>query len=216
MEITEEDFEQRPLCEITAEYYHYFDEWLNQFFDGLKSVQSWRLLFCHLAKQVTMKLRSSNSQGDNNLANKWRDILIPPATCIVGNCRLLYQALGGLRNAVPDGQHRIAGMIRVFTGYQISPVDSRKNPPRSFEFDKTFHGWTRVPTKDLATDTEKLNVEKAIDKKMTALMARVVEQVTVRILVPYLSKHLEKESESYSKVRADSQAKTKPRVLRDV
>jgi hypothetical protein len=76
-----------------------------------------------------------------------------------------------------------------------------------FYFDETFNN-----TKE---NNGMLGYEK-FTFRINQLLQKIVNRVTVRVLVPAEMQDLEKDSEIYSRVRADSQAKTKPRVLRDV
>jgi hypothetical protein len=194
---------------VAAEWYQYFDTWIKTYFGGLQVVDNWRLFYFHLVERLAKMLHDGiaaeyhdEEENEHILIDS---VYVPRCASIVNVCRLLYQAISGIRNAVPDGQHRIAGMIQLFTGYKVTNVDSRYNPPRSFELDDSF-------TKAVEDEEE----ETVFENDLNVLMERSVERVGVRILVPSETRTFETAAEHYSMVRAESQALTRPRVLSDV
>jgi hypothetical protein len=214
VEVDLDDWIGRPLNEITAEYYQYFDEWLTTYFGGLKSVTEWEKFFIHLAQKV-VELKPINYQAETDEVGKNPEqigqidldlVLVPSTPYIFNVCRLLLQALGGLRNAVPDGQHHIAGMVRLLFGYEIV-LNGRTMPPRSFSYDRTHCGYL--------VDRSLPDMESE-RSRMSSVLAKISEKATVRIYVPTKINNFETDSEGYSRVRTESQSKTKARVLCDV
>ena len=204
----DDTWKTRPLNELAAEYYLYFDEWLTRHFGGLKSVLQWEKFYVYLAHKVRDKAFSNRRHGEKGLRIDLDRVLVPTTPEIFNVCRLLYQALGGLRNAVPDGQHRIAGMVRLLFGYEIK-TDSRAKPPRSFRYEKTHFGLLTEESEDNQGDDN-------LSTKMTSVLEKLSVEATVRIVVPTVTSEFEIESEGYSMVRTESQSQTKPRCLSDV
>jgi hypothetical protein len=202
----------RPLNEITAEYYQFFDDWLTTYFGGLKSVTEWEKLFIHLAQKVAelKPINYSANEGGKSPEQVGQidlDMVLVPSTPYIFNvCRLLLQALGGIRNAVPDGQHRIAAMVRLLFGFDII-FNGRTVPPRSFKYDKTHGGYL---------EDRYLPDMESERSRMSSVLAKISEKATVRIYVPTKINDFETETEGYSRVRTESQSKTKARVLCDV
>lgn len=210
MDVDEDKWDDRPLTEITAEYYQYFDKWITTYFGGLKSVTQWEKLYLHLAQKVVELKPLRNSEDEVEKETEQIDldsVLVPSAPCIFNVCRLFLHALGGLRNAVPDGQHRIAGMVRLLFGNEIV-WDGRMKPPRSFSYEKTHCGYLRWRRFAPGEESDRARI--------SSVLAKISEEATVRIFVPTKINDFETDSEGYSLVRTDSQAKTKPRVLSDV
>jgi hypothetical protein len=209
VEVPSTNWKGRPINEITAEYYQYFDEWLTTYFGGLKSVTQWEKFYIHLAERVVelQPVHYNGGEVGKTIGKIDLDCVLVPSTPSIFNvCRLLLHSLGGLRNAVPEGQHLLAGMVRLLFGYEIV-LNGRMKPPHCFSYERT-HG--RYLERRYLPGTESKRT------RLSTVLANVSEQATVRIYVPTKIKDFESDSEGYSKVRTESQAKAKPRVLSDV
>ena len=190
------------MNELTAEFFQFFDEWLTKYFGGLTSVDQWEQFYIHLVGKVSNLRLSDRSvaEGHHVITEIDTDnVLVPKVPDIFNLCRLMYHALTGLRIALPDGQHRIAAIVRLLTGYEIV-FNGTEHPPRSFRWGITFIDlMLEVPGED-----------------QSSILAKLSIQATVRIIVPTRTADFETECERYSRVRTISQAKAKPRVLSDV
>jgi hypothetical protein len=201
LDVDPDRWKDRPINEITAEYYLFFHDWIQTYFGDLKSLLQWERLYIHLVEKV-VKLTSISSERSIDTDQ----VLVPPPPDIFNVCRLLLQALGGLRNAVADGQHRIAGMVRLLFGDEIV-WNGRMKPPLYFSYERTHGGCLQqsfVPTTE--SDTERLS----------SILSRMCGEASVRIFVPSEINEFESDSVRYSLVRSESQSKTKARVLSDV
>jgi hypothetical protein len=118
-------------------------------------------------------------------------------------CRLIYQAIGSLRIAISDGQHRMAAMVELLSGWKIN-IDSRNLPPFTFrKLNEGIEGYIL------------LNAEEII--KVNKLLKRMTTgRATVQIIQCQSVDQLEEVSQEYSKKRAKSQALHKKRNLADV
>jgi hypothetical protein len=216
--VTVEDngtWEQRPLNELAAEYYQFFDDWLTDHFGGLNSVIQWEKFYIYLADKLVSFSGPSEKFGPKATRINVDQVLVPTVPEIFNVCRLFYQALGGLRNAVPDGQHRMAAMVGLLFGYKIV-TDGGHLPPRFFSHDKSHFG---LFTETIGDDTEELQYGLGNDdhrKLMSSVLAKFSQKATVRVVVPKLSSEFEMVSERFSRVRTESQSLHKPRVLNDL
>jgi hypothetical protein len=129
-------------------------------------------------------------------------------------CRLLFQALGGLRNAVPDGQHRLAGMVRVLFGFEIV-TESREQPPRSFRYEETHFGIFTGSSEEGLEEVDNGPSQNDSTTLMSAVLSKLSNTAVVRIVVPTVTSRFEIESERFSRVRTESLSHVKPRVLSD-
>ena len=197
----QDNWMDRPMNELTAEFFQFFDEWLTKYFGGLTSVDQWEQFYIHLVGKVSNLRLSDRSvaEGHHVITEIDTDnVLVPKVPDIFNLCRLMYHALTGLRIALPDGQHRIAGMVRLLTGYEIV-FNGTGRPPRSFK----YGNYVLSPREDPRV-------------RVSKLLAKISIKATVRIFVPMRTADFETECERYSRVRTISQAKAKPRVLSDV
>jgi hypothetical protein len=181
---------------LVASYLENLDCWLDAYFDGLKTVDSWQRFYVHLVRKLVFLTSGGLKKEDCIDANL---IVMPRVRDIFHVCRLLYQAIGKLRIAVPDGQHRMAAMIELLSGWQIT-VESRKIPPKAFVREEQY----------LQEEDAEITLSK-FERTLKTLCGKVM----VRVLTPETNA-LESESEVYSHIREISQSKHKPRVLADV
>jgi hypothetical protein len=123
-------------------------------------------------------------------------VIMPRVTDLRQACRLMYHAISSLRIAICDGQHRMAAMLELLTGWTIK-IESSKIPPKAF---------VRV------VDDEK---ERKARDEFEPVMLQLGEKVTVRIFFPETD-DLEAEGQKYSLIREVSQSHHKRRGLVDV
>jgi len=200
----EAKWSDRSLLQLTAEYYQFFDCWLTDYFGGLQNPLDWDRFYIYLVGKAAEMINQENP-GLPEVDVK--QVLVPPLTDICRCCRLLYNALGRLRNAITDGQHRTTSMVELLTGFNIR-FNSRKDPSRWFGQEDSHGGvFDMRPNRPLPRD-QKENFRKVLGK--------LSGKVTVRVMMPSSIDKFEEESMKYSKMRATSVSETKPRVLCDV
>jgi hypothetical protein len=175
---------------MVADYLHELNAFLEERFGGLKEVEHWEKLYIHLARIVVTQ-KNDKCKHQKEFRVNPNHVFMPKSQDIFQACRLMYQAIVPLRMGIPDGQHRVAAMMEIMTGWKIV-VQTRDIPPRVFKREST-------------TDEEVL----------TRALSSASNRVMGRIFVPK-SHDIENESERYSKMREESQSKHKPRVLVDV
>ena len=169
----------------------------------------WEKFYIHLVQKVLKltPIHSKENETDTPPGPIDLDHVLVPSTPYIFNvCRLLLHALGGLRNAVPDGQHRIAGMVQLLFGHEIV-WDGLMNPPRYFKYEKTHGGLVH---KGFLPYTESNTTP------WSSVLSQICIEASVRIFVPTKTNDFESECVAYSLLRSESQSKTKPRVLSDV
>jgi hypothetical protein len=196
IELSQADMTSKSLTVLTAEYYLKVDKWLEAYFDDLQTPESWEKLYVHL-----VRILGDMANEDQGLRNTDKDAIavgnihVPNVNDILQVCRLLFQAMGSLRNAIVDGQHRMCAMVEMFCDMTIA-ILPRSIPPRQFDRGGSLH-----------------EIDRNGGQYRNILQAMASSKVTVRVLVP---DNLKKDSIKYSNVRENSQAKKKPRVLADV
>lgn len=194
--------EKKPEAVLVAEYFYNLDSWLDTYFGGLKDPGDWELLFVHLVR-IVVELANDDQTDAEQIDQD--QIIMPKLRNIFQACRLMYQAIGGLRTAVPDGQHRVAAMIELLSGWKIT-VEPRNIPPKVFaEGDHS----------GLAKGNRDIMKKKNTTKDFNEILNTLAGKVTIRILRPETA-DLEKKGEEYSLVREQSQSKHKPRGFVDV
>jgi hypothetical protein len=189
-----------------AEYFADLDFWLDTNFNGLKKIRDWEKLYVQLVHTLVISANKKYPKATIQIDPKY--VVMPTKKYIFQACRLMYQAIGKLRTAIPDGQHRVASIIKLFTGWEIR-VQPRKIPP--FLFVKGYHhGITETEPGSKEMDTNEDSLAAKFDEVLKTL-----EKVNVRVLRPCTGE-LEVQSQAYSDIRMKSQAKHQARILPDV
>jgi hypothetical protein len=199
--------QNKPGAVLVAEYFHQLDSWLDAYFDGLKSLRNWQFFYVHLVRILVNEANEGRADEGKIDVNQ---ILVPRVTDIFQACRLMYQAIGRLRTAVPDGQHRMAALVEFLSGWKIT-VEARNIPPRAFL--KGDHCGIAPDCQNSFVDASK---EMETMEKFEGILKTLAGKVVVRVMLPQSIENLEVRSEQYSAIRERSQAKRKPRVLVDV
>jgi len=130
----------------------------------------------------------------------WTKVVMPASTDVFKVCRLMWQAIVGIRNGIPDGQHRIAAMMKVLENWSIT-VDPTKTPPRTF-----------VEDKKSLTEKKWEQLDEEVDSILQTLQGRA----TTRVIFPTMLANMEQESMQYSLMREMSQSLHKPRMFKDM
>jgi hypothetical protein len=101
---------------------------LDTHYNGLKKHSDWEELYVQL---VNTLVTLANDKHPKTPQIDPRYVVMPTKKCIFQACRLMYQAIGKLWTAFADGQHHMASIIKLLTGWEIE-IQLRKNPPRAF------------------------------------------------------------------------------------
>jgi hypothetical protein len=193
----EKEDESKKEAEIVGEYFFRLNLWLDAYFEGLRTIDKWELFYVHLVG-IVVKIANAQStdQGDQIDAN---NVVMPRVNDIFQACRLMYQAIGSLRIALSDGQHRMAAILNLLSRWTIK-IESRKFPPKAFvrELDSTDEVTARLYFKTLLEN----------------LADNLAGRVMVRILAPN-THFLEEDGVGYSLERERSQSHHKKRGLLD-
>jgi hypothetical protein len=185
--------------ELVSRYYFELDAWLHDKFNGLKTVDDWKDLYVKLVHRVAT-LANKNRSAEDLIDPKL--VILPLTTDLFQASRLLFQALGTVRNAIPDGQHRIAAMVNVLTGYMVS-IDTNEDPPKMFLRKKFLEHRALMQTENGETATI-----------FCEMLRDCAIKIQIKILAP-TTYHLEAVSQTYSTMREHSQSSHKPRILAD-
>ena len=120
--------ENKEKADIVAEYFCEMNCWLDTYFGGLTSCDDWEKFYVHLVRLVAKRANVHKKEEDKIDVDK---VIMPEVRDLFQACRLMYQSLGTLRNAIPDWQHRMAAMVELLTGWKIG-VEPRRIPVRGF------------------------------------------------------------------------------------
>jgi len=200
--------ENKEKADVVGEYFCEMHHWLDDYFGGLRSCDDWEKFYVHLAGLVVKNANVRKKKVDKIDV---KQVIIPPVRDLFQACRLMYQSLGMLRNAIPDGQHRMAAMLELLTGWKVG-VEPRRIPVMRF-VRGDHHGMVQGDGED------DLKVKFDAILKTIVGMGSKNEQagtVTVRILRPGDNQNMEEIGEKYSKIREESQSLHEPRNLIDV
>jgi hypothetical protein len=191
----EKEDESKMEAEIVGEYFSRLNLWLDAYFEGLRTIDKWELFYVHLVC-IVVKIASARSTHQDDPIDV-NNVVMPRVNDLFQACRLMFQAIGSLRIAISDGQHRMAVIMNLLSGLTIKFVSS-DNPPQAF-----------VKVED-HTDDVKARVD------FTKLLTKLASgRVTVRILQTNTSQ-LEVDGIAYSLVREVSQSHHQARGLRDM
>ena len=127
----------------------------------------------------------------------WRHVVMPSEKDIFKACRLLWHAISRIRNGIPDGQHRIAAMMKVLENWSVT-VDPTKTPPKTFVEVKT-----------------PLHQGKDMEGYYDTVLKTLKGRATTCLIFPTIDK-MEQESMQYSLMREVSQSHHKPRMFKDM
>jgi hypothetical protein len=198
--------EEKEVAVIAAEYFADLDFWFDKYFDGLKKVTDWEKFYVQLVHTLVVL---ANKKHPNELQIDPSYVVMPTKKYIFQACRLMYQAIGKLRTSFADGQHRMASIIKLFTGWEIE-IQPRKNPPRAFV--KGYHaGIAETEPESKVMDTDEDNLAAKFDEVLITMDCKV----NARVFRPSTGE-LEIQSQAYSNIRMRSQAKHQGRILPDV
>lgn len=193
---------------LFAEYLNALKLWIDTHFDGLQTMENWKLFYIYLAQEVcgwaNMKATAEkriDKRIDMDL------IAFPKCADIIHVCRLLFQTLVNLRVGIADGQHRICAMMNLLSGWSIR-VNTTTVPP------KTFQRGDHFGIVDFQKDREDQDQE--AEENINKILPTMCTKVNVRTVLSLNTAMFESFSEKYSQVREQSQEKKKPRVLVDV
>jgi hypothetical protein len=196
----------KPEAAIVAEYFADLDYWLDKNYDGLQKHSDWEKFYVQLVHTL---VALTNEKYPNELQIDPSYVVMPTKKYIFQACRLMYQAIGKLRTAFADGQHRMASIIKLFTGWE-SKVQPRKSPPRAFV--KGYHaGIAETEPESKVMDTNEDSLAAKFDKVLETMDCKVI----VRVFTP-LTGELEAQSQAYSNIRMESQANHQARILPNV
>lgn len=195
----------KPEALLVAEYFDRLNSWLGAYFGGLQSTENWEWFYVHLVRIVVGIANAGNSAEDSEI--DMNQVIMPKVNDPFQACRLMYQAIGRLRNAVSDGQHRMAAIVQILSGWTIK-IESSKIPPKAFVRGGEQSALVAVMSDNPTDDMEARNY-------FTTILNKLAGRVMVRILRPGTSE-LDFKGEEYSFVREVSQSKHKARVTVDV
>ena len=200
--------ENKEKADVVGEYFCEMHRWLDDYFGGLRSCDDWEKFYVHLAGEVVKNANAGKKKVDKI---DLKQVIMPPVRDLFQACRLMYQSLGMLRNAIPDGQHRMAAMLELLTGWKVG-VEPRRIPVMGF-VRGDHHGMVQGD----GEDDLKVKFD-AILKTIVGMGSKNNQAgtVTVRILRPGDNQNMEEIGEKYSKIREESQSLHEPRNLIDV
>jgi hypothetical protein len=197
-----DDEKHKHRLVLAAEYFHKLDCWLDAHFEGLKTLGDWGKFYVHLVRILVMM-----ANADANKKQKFviveDDIVMPKEAHLFKACRLLFQAVVKHRIAVPDGQHRMAAMVELLSGWKIT-LDPKRMPPKGFE------------PGDHCGIVGNYEIGPPLRRAFSKILEALCGKVVVRVILPPQVFYFEPISIEYSRVREESQSKHKPRVLVDV
>jgi hypothetical protein len=193
--VDHEDTSSRATHFATANYYNDLTTWLNFHFDGLNSVDSLERFYIHLVDLVSDNANQHYKKGGKNIEVDWKQVVMPGPTEIFKVCRLLWQALVPIRNGVPDGQHRIAAMMKLLENWSIT-IHPTTTPPKTFVEDEKNYP----------------NLNEKLDDILFTLQGKAM----TRVIFPDRIGQMEEESQKYSLMREVSQSRHKPRMFKDM
>ena len=187
--------ESKKEAVLVGEYLARLHLWLNAYFGGLQKTENWELFYVHLVRVVVELANARSTHQDDPI--DVNNVVMPRVNDLFQACRLMIQAIGSLRIAISDGQHRMAVIMNLLSCWTIKFISS-DNPPQAF-----------VRVED-HTDDVKARVD------FTKLLTKLASgRVTVRILQTNTSQ-LEVDGIAYSLVREVSQSHHQARGLRDM
>jgi hypothetical protein len=182
---------------LFAEYLNALKLWIDTHFEGLQTMENWKLFYIYLAQEVCGM--ANMKAVEEKKKNKKIDI--------IHVCRLLFQTLVNLCVGMADGQHHICAMMNLLSGWSIM-VNMTTVPPKTFK-----HG-DHFGMVDYHKNPEHQDEEAA--KNINKILPTMCTKVNVRTVFSDNTATFESFSVKYSQVREQSQAKHKPRVLVDV
>jgi len=178
----------------TAGYYDNVNTWMNTHFDGLKNANRLEMFYMFLVQKVSAE---HNKKVARNNQVDWKEVVMPGHTDIFKVCRLMWQALIPFRNGIPDGQHRIAAMMKLLENWSIA-VNPTASPPKTFVEDEGNY----------------TNLNDKLDEILATLS--INGKAMTRVIFPSRIDKLEETSEKYSVMRENSQSRHRPRTFKDM
>ena len=195
--------DKRSILALLAEYYHLMDCWLDDNFDGLKSVDNWEMFYIHLVQRIVKMMNDKANKAKSKFQINADDIVMPGVTELFKACRLLWQATSSLQNGIPDGQHRVTTMMELLEGWTIK-LDPTKTPLKEF-VPRSRSVETGQNTSNYPNNRDELNV----------VLETLRGKAITRVIMVKTKYSFEEESIEYSMMREKSQSQHKPRLFKD-